>query len=797
MVHKMQTVKLSAERILKIILFFLCTIPTIITAQQNTFIFPIPQSMQVTNDAFIVDENLSILVPDKKSEKDLFLARFLVRELSDKYGIAVKIEFSKSIPANKKVIIIGSLNNALIKQYGIENRLALTEKNPGREGYFLQVKNNTIVIAASDDRGAFFGLQSLRQLIYASNGKKIQGLNVKDWPNMEFRAVRLFVPGPENIAFFKRFMRDFMAMYKYNKVIIEVNAMRLDKHPEVNAGWIEFAKYMQYTRSNEAEGIKGEMKNSTHYDAGDGYIIEKNTLKEIIDYAKENFIEVIPEIPSLTHGYYLLTRHPELAEYPGDSWPDTYCPSNPDTYKLMFDVLDEYIDVIKPKIIHIGHDEWWGAPIGVCPRCKDKDRSVLYAADVNKIYKYLAGKGIKTAMWGDFLLESVWGKDGKGGPISRTSSTGVEYKTPGGLPAELVKKSIPKDILVFNWFWSDPKKEMELNKLGFKQVYGNFEPNITDWDKRVKKINVTGGAASSWVATNEHNFGKDLMADFLGSANLLWSSHTLTEQQVIANLQQLLPLVRSALNYKRIPSEDGNIVEPVDITAQLNLLTRSQVFGMTLPVIRSGNVTSRSKVVNINDPLTFGGKQLIVAGTVGTGENIFANQVNAIKIDEDVSSLIFLHAAALKAENPRGYFNVPNPYDSPDLLGWYEIIYEDGFKSIVPIRYGVNILECGVTDKNKKPVALQNNAMAYCYNANPVNCSLNPADTILFYAFEWVNPRFGKKIKEVNLQGSINYQSQQSRFGKSVTTKPMAANAIILAGISKVVKRKAFIPKDK
>jgi hexosaminidase len=114
------------------------------------------------------------------------------------------------------------------------------------------------------------------------------------------------------------------------------------------------------------------MKNSTHYDAGDGFIIEKNDVKDLVDFANENFIEVIPEIPSLTHAYSLLTKHPELAEYPGDKWPDTYCPSNPASYKLMFDIYDEYIDVIHPKMIHIGHDEWWGAPLDVCPRCKGK-----------------------------------------------------------------------------------------------------------------------------------------------------------------------------------------------------------------------------------------------------------------------------------------------------------------------------------------------------------------------------------------------------------------------------------------
>ena len=68
------------------------------------------------------------------------------------------------------------------------------------------------------------------------------------------------MPGPENMAFFKRFLRDFMALYKFNKVIIEFNCMRLDKHPEINTGWIEFARYMKYSRSTRTKGIHGEQK---------------------------------------------------------------------------------------------------------------------------------------------------------------------------------------------------------------------------------------------------------------------------------------------------------------------------------------------------------------------------------------------------------------------------------------------------------------------------------------------------------------------------------------------------------
>src|SRR4030042_6991344 len=347
--------------------------PARLLAVEKTLIFPIPQQMEVTDEWFVLDESVSSVGPENSSEKDIFLARFLVRELSDKYGLALKIEPRNNLPGDRKVVVMGTLDNMLVKQCCINNKLSLNQEDPGPEGYVLQVSSKQIVIAGWDDPGAFFGLQSLRQLINnAENGTKVQGVKVRDWPNLPFRAIRLYVPGPENIVFFKRFLRDFMALYKFNKVIIELNCMRLDKHPEVNAGWIEFATDLQYSRLNRTEGVRGELKNSSNYDAGDGLIIEKEDVRDIVELENQNFIEVIPEIPSLTHGYYLLTRHPELAAYPGDTRPDTYCPSNPDSYDLIFDVYDEYIEVIHPKMIHIGHDEW-RMPLDVCPRCKGKD----------------------------------------------------------------------------------------------------------------------------------------------------------------------------------------------------------------------------------------------------------------------------------------------------------------------------------------------------------------------------------------------------------------------------------------
>ena len=260
MMKKSDSTKLWRFILLTSLCCFTFVWPIKTSAQEKPILFPVPQQLQVINDAFVLDESVSIIISQNASEKDNSLARLLVRELSDRYGIALRIETQSVIPKGRKVVVMGSIQNPLIKKYCLDNKVELTQKTPGSEGYILQVNNNSVIIGGSDDSGAFYGLQSLRQLMQTGKGKKIQGVKVRDWPNFPFRAIRLYIPGPENMAFFNRFLGDFMALYKYNKVVLELNCMRLDKHPEVNTGWIEFAKYMQYSRSNSTEGVHGEEK---------------------------------------------------------------------------------------------------------------------------------------------------------------------------------------------------------------------------------------------------------------------------------------------------------------------------------------------------------------------------------------------------------------------------------------------------------------------------------------------------------------------------------------------------------
>jgi len=118
--------------------------------------------------------------------------------------------------------------------------------------------------------------------------------------------------------------------------------------------------------------------------------------------------------------------------------------------------------------------------------------------------------------------------------------------------------------------------------------------------------------------------------------------------------------------------------------------------------------------------------------------------------------------------------------DTADLLGWYEAVYEDGFVTTIPIRYGVNILEW---DWGRR-----DSANGYCYGADAVVVSGEGANRITFFAYEWINPRRGKVVREVRLKGTSDFRGGSGEFNND-WGPVIANNAIILAALSVVKKR--------
>jgi hypothetical protein len=728
--------------------------------------------MQASGAPFTLDEKVSIVVPAQASEADWHIARFLSAELSSRHGLAIHEESLARLPAGRRVILMGTIGNPLVKEYCAAHGLQVSETNPGPEGYVLSVGPDAIVVAGSDERGSFYGLQTLRQLIESdASGARVPGVKIRDRPYTRFRGVKLYLPGRDHIGFFKRFVRDYMALYKYNKLIVEMNgAMRLDRHPEINAGGLDLTRDMQLRRLLDPPGLWFHGANASHYDTADGGILEKQEVADLVRWAESNYIEVIPELPSLSHSYYLLARHHELAEIPQEEWPDTYCPSLPAVYNLLFDVYDEYIEVVKPKMVHIGHDEW-RMPWGVCPRCRNKDPRELYAQDVNKIYDYLKRKGIRTAMWSDHLLENV-----RGAKLSKPwwDAPGYDYKIPGSLSPDQVKRWIPKDILMFNWLWhytGDPKfapvtNEERLSDWGFEQIYGNFEAWIDDFHKRTQRSKIIGGAPSAWLAVTEFNFGKDLLADSTGCAELLWSGRERTVEGRSQVLDALMPDIRRNLRGSQEPSATDPVA-PIDISGALN----SDVPGVPASSWKAGRASRGWLAFELADPAVHG-KFAVVVGSQGDDGNPYPQRSGAIPVGRDATSIVFLHSLAKPSASITGDNSIFDYADSADLLGWYEIEYEDGLITTIPLRYRWNILD------------LKNEAEAVAYQADAVGSG----NGTKFYAFEWTNPRLGKVIKEIRLKGSRDFKNYKG--------KTIPSNAVILAAVSVVAKREQSKKQD-
>lgn len=759
------TTKLNYRTFILTILVNLLWFNAYSAGTEKPLIFPIPSEVQLTAGKFNIDKSTVIILPEKESKVDDFLGRFLVNELVDKYGQSITLTKKSDFTDKDKFILIGDITNPLVKKYCEQKGLLATLKGLGDEGYILSVSGNNVVVAANSKDGALWGLSSLRQIITNENGKLyLPCLTVKDFPQYPFRGIKLYLPGKENIQFFKRFIKDFVSLYKFNKIILELNAnMRLDRHPELNIGAVEFERHLKFSRLDRPPGIHKEYQNSSHQDNGDGQILEKEEVADIVSYIRKFNIEVIPELPSLTHAYYLLAGHEDLAENPNQPYPDTYCPLRPGSYKLYFDVLDEYIDVIHPSIIHVGHDEW-RMEKDICELCKGKDYGQLYADDLTKIHDYLANKGIKTAIWGDHLLESVTKKEFQ----VWKSSAGYEYKIPGALRPEQVIKLIPKDVIIFNWFWDKITNDQQVSDFGFQQVYGNFRPEINSWDERAKIKGVLGGAPSSWAGTTEKNFGKDQIYDFLGSANLLWSKYYLSADKLAFVTESLVDIVYKNFSGKFLPSDIGSTVNPLNISPRFNSTLSEEITGMGNVELRTGNVQSGKKMFNLTAP-SDQGKRGIIVSTQKDPAALKTAQV--IEINKDVSSILFLHACAKEGNNGKAYTAIFNFDDTAELLGWYEIVYEDGYVETIPLRYGMNILDWRwkqriMSNEKDKSRGGQNK---YAYYATGIECSKNESNPATFFAFEWENARFGKKIKEVNLK-SVNYVKNE--------------NAIILLGVT-------------
>lgn len=402
----------------------------------------------------------------------------------------------------------------------IETEFSL-EYSQNDEEYIIDIQED-IHVYADSERGLFYGCITLMQLMEKQYlGRAL----IYDYPVCSVRGVKVYLPGQDNLDYFKKFV-DMICHYKYNTIMIEVGgAMEYKNHPEINSGWVEYCKEMSEYSGKTIDIQENTFtweKNSIHVENGEGNYLSQDVVRNLVDYCKERKLNVIPEVPCLSHCDYLLLNHEEIKERQEDPYPDTYCPSNPKSYELLFDILDEVINVFRPEVINIGHDEYYS--IGLCDKCKGKKAEDIYADDIKKIYNYLKQYDVSTMIWGEKLLNS-YSKDGRpvGGAEKKLFKQGDEYLCI--IPATY--KSIdlvPGDIKILHWYWGiDKDFEKEYLKRDMDVTFGNFSGSkIVDWKQRIN-AGVKGGIISNWSTLKEENLQRNgFLYELVYSARMFW-----------------------------------------------------------------------------------------------------------------------------------------------------------------------------------------------------------------------------------------------------------------------------------
>ena len=316
------------------------------------------------------------------------------------------------------------------------------DKLYAEEAYVLVVAKNGVTIKGGSEQGVFYGLQSLRQVVFhaKAKGEKVElpCMVVEDKPHFAYRGGMLDVCRHFfNVDEVKKFI-DILALHKMN---------RFHWHLTEDQGWrIEIKKYPNLIKvgSMRKETVVGPHHNKPEqvYDGKPhgGYFTQEQ-VRDIVRYAAERYIEVIPEIDMPGHMVAALASYPELGCTKGPyevrtRWGiarDVLCAGRESTFEFVEGVLDEVVALFPSKYIHVGGDECRKHRWKVCPDCQKriadeglKDEFELQSYFMKRVEKYLSEKHGRSIIGWDEILE---------GGLSKTATVMSWRGTKGGIKA--------------------------------------------------------------------------------------------------------------------------------------------------------------------------------------------------------------------------------------------------------------------------------------------------------------------------------------------------------------------------
>ncbi|MFK2346970.1 beta-N-acetylhexosaminidase [Bacteroides fragilis] len=459
------------------------------TVKGNLDVIPQPQEIVLARDTtpFIIDRSTTIVYP-ATNEKMHRTADFLATFIKEMTGTEVRVS-DKEKSSNAIILAVDS-----------------TMGHP--EGYKLQITPEKVLLTGGSEAGVFYGIQTIHKALpILKDGKVAAALpagTVTDFPRFRYRGFmidvgRHFFP----VSYLKQ-MIDLMALHNINY---------FHWHLTEDQGWrIEIKKYPKLTEidsKRDSTIIDWETKKFDGKPHSGFYT--QDEAREIVRYAADRFITVVPEIDLPGHTTAALASYPELGCTGGPYkvlcsfgvFPDVLCAGNDQTLQFTKDVLDEIMDIFPSEYIHIGGDECPKSRWEKCPKCQAKIKELgikalpkhskenqLQTYFMSELEKEINAHGRRMLGW-DEVLE---------GGLTPNSTIMSWRGIQGGIEAARQHHDVIMTPIQRLYF-SNPR----INKMtGFEwmnRVY-NFEPvpaELTDAEKKFV-IGTQGCIWTEWTA---------------------------------------------------------------------------------------------------------------------------------------------------------------------------------------------------------------------------------------------------------------------------------------------------------
>lgn len=396
----------------------------------------------------------------------------------------------------------------------------VTDTTLKSEGYSLNVSSREVLVKASDNKGFFYALQTIRQLLPAAiEGERvadagvrweIPAVSITDKPRFGYRGLmldvaRCFLP-KENIL---RII-DCMGMLKINTLhfhLVDDNGWRLEikKYPkltEVGAWRVDRTDVPFPLRRNQKPGEATPI----------GGFYTQDEIKEIIAYAAQRQIEVIPEIEMPAHSNAALASYPQFAcpvvdkfisvipGMGGDNSGIVFCAGNDSVFTFFREVIDEVADLFPSRYIHLGGDEASKVYWRKCPLCQARMKQEHLAHEeelqgyfMNRVGGYVRNKGKEVMGW-DELTNSelpegaiIYGWRGFGQAATKAAAQGHRFIMTPARVTYLIRYQGPQ--------WFEPLTYF--GNITLKDVY-DYEPVQKDWKPEYASL-LMGIQASMWT----------------------------------------------------------------------------------------------------------------------------------------------------------------------------------------------------------------------------------------------------------------------------------------------------------